>query len=68
MKINQSFSTLVWANKSKVKNGLIPIYIRITIDSKRVEISTKKWVAVNNWNSALQRAKGKVEKTVKLTT
>jgi site-specific recombinase XerD len=66
MKMNQSFSTLVWANKSKVKNGLIPIYIRITIDSKRVEISTKKWVEEKNWSTPLQRAKGKDEESRKI--
>ena len=40
MKVKQNLSILIWANLSKKdKNGLIPLYARITIDGKRAEIS-----------------------------
>jgi site-specific recombinase XerD len=58
MKLNYTFNTLVWINKSKAKNGIAPIYIRITIDGKRVEISTGKTVAIEKWSSEGQNVKG----------
>ncbi len=58
MKLNYTFNTLVWINKSKAKNGIAPIYIRITIDGKRVEISTGKTIAIEKWSSEGQNVKG----------
>ena len=58
MKLNYTFNTLIWINKSKAKNGIAPIYIRITIDGKRVEISTGKTVAIEKWSSEGQNVKG----------
>ena len=61
MKLNYTFNTLIWINKSKAKNGIAPIYIRITIDGKRVEISTGKKVAIEKWSSEGQNVKGNNE-------
>ena len=61
MKLNYTFNTLVWINKSKAKNGIVPIYIRITIDGKRVEISTGKTVAIEKWSTEGQNVKGNNE-------
>lgn len=61
MKLNYTFSTLVWINKPKQKNGKCPIYVRITIDGKRSQISTKKWIEPNNWSSSGQCVKGNSE-------
>lgn len=36
MKVLQNLSILIWANQSKKdKNGLVPLYARITISGKR---------------------------------
>ncbi|MBK7129030.1 MAG: site-specific integrase [Crocinitomicaceae bacterium] len=58
MKLNYTFNILFWLYKAKMKNNLCPIYLRITIDGKRTEISTKKWVAIDKWNNSSQCAKG----------
>ncbi len=43
MRNSNSFSVLIWANKSKVDvNGMIPLYARVTVMGKRAEISLKK--------------------------
>ena len=43
MKVKQNLSILIWAKSSRTnKQGLIPVYARITIDGKRAEISLNK--------------------------
>ena len=39
-------------------NGLLPIYVRLTVDSKRLEFSTKKFVEKSKWSSELAKMKG----------
>ncbi len=61
MKLNYSFSILFWLYKGKMKNNLCPIYVRITIDGKRTEISTKKWINENQWSKIGQNVKGNTD-------
>ena len=57
---NYNFSILFWLNKDRVQsNGEIPIYMRITIDGKRVEISSQKTVLPELWDQKAQQVKGK---------
>lgn len=42
----------------KLPNGSSPIYFRITIDGKRVEIATKRYVNPDKWNSIAQKVIG----------
>lgn len=63
MKLNYTFSTLVWINKPKRKKGKCPIYIRITIDGKRAQISTKKWIEPDKWSTSGQCVKGNNEES-----
>ena len=58
MKLNYTYTILFWVCKAKMKNNLCPIYVRITIDGKRTEISTKKWVELSKWNQEGQFVKG----------
>ena len=52
MKLNQNFSILFWIYRSKItKQGLVPIYVRITIDGDRTEYSTKRVVEPDAWDS-----------------
>ena len=50
MKITQTFSILIWANKTKATNDGLPLFARITVDGKRAEISLKRKVDPNNWD------------------
>lgn len=55
-------SILFFLKKAQVdKKGLTPIYLRITVNGHRVEISTNRKIEVSKWDSAIQRAKGRSE-------
>jgi site-specific recombinase XerD len=45
----------------KLSNGEFPIYARITLDGKRVELSTKKTCEENKWDTYRQELKGRSE-------
>jgi len=42
-------------------NGTAPIYLRITVDDDRVELSTKRYVLPQRWNAAMQKVTGTSE-------
>jgi site-specific recombinase XerD len=43
------------------KKGQAPIYLRITVNGKRAELSTNESINTSQWDSSLQRAKGRSE-------
>lgn len=43
------------------KKGEVPIYLRITVNGKRAELSTNESIIISQWDSGLQRAKGRSE-------
>ena len=55
--------TLHFYAKSTKANaaGLLPIYVRLTVDGKRLEFSTKKFVENSKWSSELSKMKGTTE-------
>ena len=58
MTTQHTFSILFWLNKSKTKDGQAPIWVRITVDGKRKEVSVKRKLDVKLWNSKKGRANG----------
>lgn len=46
--------------------GKLPIYARITVNGKHIEISVKRSIDENNWNATKGVAKGSREETSKL--
>ncbi len=45
-------SILFYAKKAKAAaNGLVPIYTRITINGKRTELSTNRFVEISKWSN-----------------
>jgi integrase len=57
MNLQQTFSILFWLNKSKAnKEGLIPIWVRITVDGKRTECSVKKQIRLEHWDNENNKA------------
>jgi site-specific recombinase XerD len=57
---NYNFTILLWLNKDRIQNnGELPIYMRITVDGKRVEISTQRTVLLELWDQKAQQVKGK---------
>ncbi len=52
MNFNQTFTILFWLHKSKIdKNGFAPIWIRVTVDGRRVECSTSRRIKPVDWNA-----------------
>lgn len=58
MSTSSTFSILIWINSSRAKNNAAELYARITVNSKRVNISLKKKIDVNTWNKAKACVKG----------
>ena len=55
-------SILFYVKSSKAsKNGLLPIYQRITINGTRIELSTSKFVEKSKWNTSAGKIKGNSE-------
>ncbi|POY36473.1 recombinase [Solitalea longa] len=55
-------SILFFVKRSKTtKEGLIPIYLRVTIEGQRIEISTKRYVHESKWSVDSGRMKGHSE-------
>lgn len=50
------------------KDEMAVVYVRITVNGRRAEISLKSKVSINNWDEAKGRAKGKREEIVKLNS
>lgn len=58
--MNRTFGILFYLKKSKVdSNGLTPIYLRITVDGVRKEVSVKRRIEQSKWNTAANRASGR---------
>jgi integrase/recombinase XerD len=68
MRTNNTFGVQFISRTNKAKNGLLPIYARISVDSRRVEVSLKRFIHPDNWNDAKGSAKGKSEEIRNLNT
>lgn len=57
--MNKSFSLLFYVKSSKLSaDGTAPIYLRITIDGQRIEISSKRQVIPSKWSTSAQKLTG----------
>ncbi|MBM6498348.1 site-specific integrase [Flavobacterium macrobrachii] len=55
-------SILFYAKKAKAAaNGLVPIYTRITVNGKRIELSTNRFVEISKWSTEAGKMKGTSE-------
>ena len=60
--MTKSFALLFQMKRSKaLPNGNAPIYLRITIDSERVEIATKRNAPPDKWNTIAQKVMGNTD-------
>lgn len=58
MALNHTFSTLCIIRSSRSKNERLPVYLRITVNGRRAEISTKEYVEADKWSKEKGRMKG----------
>src|SRR5688500_348713 len=52
-----AFSVTFWARKDRSKGSEVPIYVRVTIDGKRMEQSTNQKILPEEWNGKKGMAK-----------
>lgn len=53
-----TFGVSFFTKKYKEKDGKLPIYARITVDGKRVDLSIKRDVEKGNWDDGKGSVKG----------
>lgn len=58
MRTNATFSVLFWVYSQRTKNNEAPLYVRISVNRKKLNISLKRKVEVNRWDSTKQRVRG----------
>ena len=71
MTTSNTFAIVFYLRRQKTRNDKAPIYARITVDSKRVELSVKRDFDINdidNWDQKRGLAKNKNEELRKLNT
>jgi len=57
--MDTKLSILFYGKRAKITaDELLPIYMRITIECQRFEISTKRYIETNKWLSVSEKAKG----------
>lgn len=61
MRTTNTFGVQFITRTNKAKDGLLPIYARVTVDGRRVEISLKRWIKPSGWNGSKGMAKGSRE-------
>jgi site-specific recombinase XerD len=54
---NQKYSVLFWLYQRRQKEGKCCIYIRITVDSQRVEVATPHYILPSQWDARRNRVK-----------
>ncbi len=60
--MKQKFTMHIYARRNAPNvTGHLPIYVRLTVEGKRYEFSTKKFVTPKFWSSTLAEMKGKSE-------
>ena len=61
-----TFSVLFYANKSKVKNGIVPVMGRITITRTQSQFSCKRSIPLSLWDAKGNCAKGRTREALDL--
>ena len=63
MKAVHTFTILFWIRRKKMQDGKAPVYVRVTIDGIRSEISIKRSVDPDRWDAKKGLAKGSKEES-----
>ncbi|WP_035916732.1 site-specific integrase [Flavimarina sp. Hel_I_48] len=59
MQYSSLLTTLFWVNKSRTKDNSARLYLRITLDQKRANISLKQEVNLELWDNKRKQMKGR---------
>ena len=63
MKTKSTFTIIFFTRKSRSNLNQLSIYVRITVNGKRSEMSLKRSIEQNQWDSTKNRGKGNSETT-----
>jgi len=66
MRTTQTFSILFWVYVKRALNNKSNIYVRITVNGKKVNISLKRKVNLNAWDAKGQKIRGNREEAREL--
>lgn len=67
--MNTKLSILFYIKRAKTTSqGKSPIYLRVTVDSKRTEFSIKRFIETHKWSSEQNKMKGNSEESRTLNT
>jgi len=67
--MNTKLSILFYAKRAKTNtDGLVPIYLRVTVDSERIEFSTKRFTQPDKWSVEGNRMKGTTDEAKAINT
>src|SRR5690554_879116 len=58
MKAQNTFGIRFIICKDKMIDGIVPVYVSVTVNGKRVELSLKHSILLEDWNSKKGLAKG----------
>ena len=62
--MNATINVLFYIKRAKINsNGLVPVFIRITVEGKRIDKSTGKYVLPERWSTETSRLKGNSEES-----
>lgn len=62
--MNAKVSILFYAKRAKTTaKGQVPIYLRVTVDGTRIEITTKRFVELSKWCTSAGKMKGNSEES-----
>src|SRR5262249_13953450 len=64
VKGHQTFAVLFWLSKQGKKEEKATIYLRLTVDGKRVEVCTHQKIDGTLWDQKAQKVKGKSEEAI----
>ena len=66
MKAQSTFGIRFIIRKNKIKDGKVPVYASVTVNGKRIEISMKHYIALENWNSQKGQGRGMSSEVIQL--
>ncbi|WP_452602503.1 site-specific integrase [Pontimicrobium sp. MEBiC06410] len=58
MQSQTTFTLSFWVNATRVKNNLVSVFARVTVNGKRANISLKRKVVLSEWDSNKGKARG----------
>ncbi len=59
-----TFSTKFVVRKSKLKDGLVPVFCRITVGGRRSEFSIKRKVLLASWGNGMMKGNSEEVRTL----